>query len=692
MKRCLARLCPAIRGALGLLSMALAPYAGLAQTTNEIQVAYTACRFAPDEGWRTRGDAMGNTSLAGREWEYDFTQGAPWLSLVPADRTLPGAPERFRLRVYGAARGHPVVVSLHTHFMTFHKRVGEFTGVGDQELVFDGPPGPGWEWFGGENDGKIHGPLRLGEVRLEASGLRDRGRLEMLSMTAEGKCPADRLCAMTADAYPRPKDRAFRVQIQSLARENLYGALAWTVRDWQKKELDHGQRQIVLPILGAAAQIDIPVAGLKGKLQFAEAEFELQIEGQQHPRVQAYWLNPPKSDGGGELRPESPFGMGLYLGRFGPEEMEKTALRAQEAGVKWSREDFSWPAIEPRAGQYEWGFTDQLVACARRHGVTVYAIVASWPDWVKAYTPEGIDRYAAFLRVLVNRYKDRIKQWEIWNEPNIFFWQGTKEQYAELLTRSYQAIKETDPGAEVLGLSTAGIDSKYIQWMIEKSVPFDALTIHPYRTTFEDRAFLEDLTKVSELVRRPDGRRRPVWLTELGWATHVPHPVVRQDFAPNSQRTQAEILARAYLCAMASGVEPRTFWYDFRDDGDDPFYFEHNLGIMRVDTRPKTAFLAYQTMTRSLEGLRYAGPIEAGAGNFAYRFADLRRSGHQVYAVWNPRQDTTVELKVAGRRVKVINTIGETSTVETTPIAGEKSRRGVRVALKAGAVVYVQTE
>lgn len=681
-----------------VLSLALAPGAGFAQatnvfqTTNELQVTYTACRFAPEEGWRTRGEAMGNTRLTGREWEYDFAQGAPWLSLVPADRTLPGVPERFRLRVYGAARGHPIIVSLHTHFMTFHKRVGEFGGVGEQELVFDGPPGPGWEWFGGENDGKIHGPLRLGEVRLEANGLRDHGRLELLGFTVEGKCPADRLCAMTADAYPRPKDRAFRVQIQSLARENLYGVLEWTVRDWQKKVLDQGQRQIVLPILGAPAQLDLRVPGLKGKLQFAEAEFELVIEGQKHPRVQAYWLNPPTSVGRAELRPESPFGMGLYLGRFESQEMERTAARAQEAGVKWSREDFRWSAIEPRAGQYEWAFTDELVACARRRGITVYAIVASWPDWTKAYTPEGIDRYVAFLRVLVNRYHDRIKQWEIWNEPNIFFWQGTKEQYAELLTKSYQAIKEVDPGAEVLGLSTAGIDSKYIQWMIDHQAPFDVLTIHPYRKTFEDQAFMDDLKKVSDLVRRPDGRRRPVWLTELGWATHVPHPVVRQDFEPNSQRTQAEILARAYLCALASGVEPRTFWYDFRDDGDDPFYFEHNLGILRADMRPKAAFLAYQTLTRSLEGLRYAGAVEVGAGTFAYRFAAPRRSSHQVCAVWNPKQDATIELKVTGRRAKVTNTIGETSTVETARIPGEKALRSVRVTLKAGAVVYVETE
>ena len=30
---------------------------------------------------------------------------------------------------------------------------------------------------------------------------------------------------------------------------------------------------------------------------------------------------------------------------------------------------------------------------------------------------------------------------------------------------------------------------------------------------------------------------------------------------------QAELIARTYLCSIVSGVEPRTFWYDFRNDG-----------------------------------------------------------------------------------------------------------------------------
>ncbi len=213
----------------------------------------------------------------------------------------------------------------------------------------------------------------------------------------------------------------------------------------------------------------------------------------------------------------------------------------------------------------------------------------------------------AYLRKLVEHYKNDIHQWEIWNEPNIFFWQGPKELYATLLTKSYAAIKEIDPKAEVLGLSTAGIDYRFIQQMLALKAPFDVLTIHPYRKVLDDQAFIDDLKKVSDLVRLPDGRRRPVWLTEMGWATHVPHNALGQDFQPNTQRAQAELIARSYLCAIVSGVEPRTFWYDFRNDGDDPLYFEHNMGIIYRDFRPKPAYIAFATLAERAPG-QAAGP------------------------------------------------------------------------------------
>ena len=672
---------------LAALSVLLA-VTGLSAEAPSVKVTYPAYRFEPGEGWWSTASGNGGTTrLEGRAWRFDFTQGAAWVGLALPEQSLLTRPERFRLQVRGAAKGHPVQVFLHTHFMTFHKVVGEFPASG--ELTFAAPPGEGWQWFGGENDGKIHGPLRLGEIRLEANGRADQGTLELGRLAVEGQCSSNQLCAMTASTAASGESTSFTASMRSLSDQVLEGQLRWTVRDWDGQVLGEGQRSVALPPQGATASVTVPAPRLAKSLRFAEAEFRLEIPGQVLPPVQAYWLASVAAREQAPLQPESPFGMGVYLGRFSPEGMEEAARQARDAGVKWSREDFSWERLEPRPGEFHWDFYDHLLDCARRNGITVYAIIGYWTGWSKSYTAEGLDQYVAFVRRLVGRYKDRIKQWEIWNEPNIFFWQGPKELYAEMLKRSFAAIKEVDPAAQVLGLSTSGIDFDFIDKMLKLGAPFDILTIHPYRRRLDDLAFINDLKQVSDQVKLADGTRRPVWLTEMGWATHVPHHVLRQDFAPVTQRVQAELLARVYLCSIVSGVEPRTFWYDFRNDGADPVYFEHNMGIVRQDGRPKPACLAYATLADVLDGLKFAGPVEAGTGNFAYRFAAARPGGRNAFALWNPSRATTAELKLSANRVQRVNAVGEVTELATEAVPGDETTRLLRLELKAGAPVYV---
>jgi hypothetical protein len=653
------------------------------------RVSYPAYRFGPEEGWRLRSEGDGGASrLEGKTWTADFSQNARWISLGVPDHVLLGNVDRIRMRAKGSAKGHPVRLVLRTHFMTFQKTIGEFAGDGEQELVTDGPPGPGWEWHGGENDGKIHGPLRLAEIGLGSEGKTDACKLDLLEVTVDASCPAEKRCVLLAKSRGAGSDSVFEVQARALSEQPLDGELHWVLRNWDRNEVGRGKRSMRVPARGEAVKVELPI-GERARLnrRFLEAEVSLAIAGQDVAPVHAAWVAVTNEKRDAKLEPESPFGMGVYLNRYGGDArglalMERAAQMARDAGVKWSREDFSWGRIEPRRGQFDWSYYDNLVACARRNGITVYAIVGYWTGWTKPYTPEGIADYVSFVRELVRRYGKEIKQWEIWNEPNIFFWQGPRDMYAELLTKSYAAIKEIDPEAQVLGLSTAGIDHKYIARMLELNAPFDILTIHPYRTHLNDQVFIEDLKKVSDQVKLSGDRRRPVWLTEMGWATHTPHNTVRQDFAPNTLRTQAELIARSYLCAIVSGVEPRTFWYNFRNDGDDPSYFEHQMGILYNDFSPKPAYVAYATLTHVLQGKTLAGPVPVPPGVLGFKFEDSRAGAGEALVLWSPQADAQVEVPVRGQRLIRINGIGEQSEL---PVVGGKAN----VVLNKGAAVYL---
>ena len=241
------------------------------------------------------------------------------------------------------------------------------------------------------------------------------------------------------------------------------------------------------------------------------------------------WLAPNEDQTDTSLIMQTSFGMGAYLGRYHGRELEKMAQRAKESGVKWIREDISWSKIEPEKGKFNWAFQDSVVQIAKKNGISVCGIIGYWASWAKEYTKEGIDDYISYLKELVKRYKNDIHYWEIWNEPNIFFWQGPKEMYAELLMKSYIAIKDLDPTAQVLGISTAGIDYKFIEKMLALQAPFDVLTVHPYRAKLDEKKFIDELKKASDMAALPGGKNRPVWITEMGWTTYTPPNSWRQD-------------------------------------------------------------------------------------------------------------------------------------------------------------------
>ncbi|MHB8957398.1 MAG: beta-galactosidase [Pirellulaceae bacterium] len=634
------------------------PGSGETTSVNE----YTVFDFDDDEHWRMRADGnAGASSWQERRWTLDFSHGAKAISLIPREVSLLGDPSEIRIRARGKTAGHSVRLQIATHFMTFEKTIGQLTGEGPYELVVGAPPGEGWRWHGGENDGKRHGPLRLRALTVIPTGQADAATLELIDVRVKTSCVSNRQCVMTAHAEGSGDERKFVATVRSLAANSLQGQLTHTIRDWSGNTVSAGSTMMEIPPNGVAVSTVVPCAA-EGRV-FLEAEFVLDSPDQLIPAAQAYFTAPPEFVRLEQPRPSSPFGMGLYLYRYGSDPaslalMDRAAALGAAAGVTWSREEFSWSRIETAPGQYDWSFYDQMVATAKRHGICVYGLLAYWSPWTKPYTAQGIEDYCRFARAAADHFRDDIQHWEVYNEPNIFFWQGPRDMYAELLTQAYAAIKEANPQAHVLGCSTAGIDLPFIRRTIELGAPFDILTIHPYRGQLDDRQFISDLQQAAQVAKSPDGTVRPVWITEMGWATHVPHNSSTEGFGVTTQRDQAHKLARAYIDAMASGVTPNISWYDFRNDGDDPFNFEHNLGIVTDRFELKPAYRAFATLTRWLEGYRVDQQLPLPDSFMAYRFR-CDGEGPTVIAAWSTDTRREVEFPISGPRVRVVNLMDE---------------------------------
>jgi len=351
------------------------------------------------------------------------------------------------------------------------------------------------------------------------------------------------------------------------------------------------------------------------------------------------------------------------------------ASLAAEAGVKWSREEFQLSRIITAPGVYDFSFYDALVDVAHRHGISVYALLAYWSPFTEPYTEAGIDSFCAFTRATVRHFKDRINHWEIYNEPNIFFWDGPKELYPVLLERCYSIIKEEDPGAEVLGISTAGIDRGFIRMVLDAGAPFDALTVHPYRSRFIERNFIRELERASLLVNE-----RPVWITEMGWSTQIGE-------GGKTEREQAQLLSRAYLSAIAAGAR-NMGWYNFRDDGTDPFYNEVNFGVLRRDLTPKAAYRALATVCRvmAVADDAYPTPAQDATEEDIYALSTGANT-----ALWSPYKAVKATIAVSSPAPLALNLMGEPasiSPVDTPPVIPVKGCRSTGDAYPDYANIY----
>ncbi|MDR1102262.1 MAG: glycoside hydrolase family 5 protein [Tannerella sp.] len=226
----------------------------------------------------------------------------------------------------------------------------------------------------------------------------------------------------------------------------------------------------------------------------------------------------------------SPFGVCMHLSGGGEEynQMPENLRMLREAGIRWVRADFSWGNIEGPQGTWHFEEQDRVVEEADRLGLRILAPLLYNVPWANpAYRhPEA---WLAYVEKTVTRYKDKVRCWEIWNEPNLAprFWEQRDDaaNYVLLLQATYKKIKEIDPDLVVVHAGTAGIPMEYIEksFAAGSGLFFDKFAIHPYRPLLDTweatLRFREDLEKVRALMAGYGLEQKDIWLTEMGMST-----------------------------------------------------------------------------------------------------------------------------------------------------------------------------
>jgi xylan 1,4-beta-xylosidase len=109
--------------------------------------------------------------------------------------------------------------------------------------------------------------------------------------------------------------------------------------------------------------------------------------------------------------------------------------------------------------------------------------MALWDDLVRHFAQHLVDRYGI----------DEVAQWyfEVWNEPNIDFWNGIPRQrsYFELYEHTARDLKAVNPRLRVGGPATAAAHwvPEFLRYMTAHKVPVDFVSTHGYADdTVED--------------------------------------------------------------------------------------------------------------------------------------------------------------------------------------------------------------
>jgi xylan 1,4-beta-xylosidase len=307
---------------------------------------------------------------------------------------------------------------------------------------------------------------------------------------------------------------------------------------------------------------------------------------------------------------------------------------------------------------YNFSYVDQVYDGLMENGVKPFvelsfmprklaANLTPHPFWYKPLPspPKDPQKWVALIKAFIGHLQERygqneIETWyfEVWNEPNIDFWNGDpKEQtYYALYDETAKAIKAVNPRLRVGGPTTAQAAwvDKFIAHCLQNHIPFDFVSSHIYGNEKSEDIFGKHIDisqrdmvaraarKVYDQVKASGAPNTPIIWSEYN-ATYM-----------NLTNTTDSAFMGPWLAnniRECDGLTALMSYWTFSDVFEEqgivkaPFY--GGFGLIAERNIPKAAFRAFELL-HQLGEQRWANSSENA-------LVTKRHDGSIVLALWN---------------------------------------------------------
>ncbi len=408
--------------------------------------------------------------------------------------------------------------------------------------------------------------------------------------------------------------------------------------------LDLTNRGLAWRLFWSLTGEETPVAQLRGMVEWLGNVTRVQPDTAPHVPIQHTGINP--------------YGINTFLEQeVEPAKREQQVRMISEAGFRWIRQQFPWEDIEiDGRGDFTdrrhpevtgiisaWDKYDQIVDLTQQYGLEIQARLDTPPRWTHAEPnigtlapPDDLQDYINFVTTFAQRYRGRIRVYQIWNEPNIYPEWGERavspEGYTEMLCRAYAALKAVDPNIIVqsaalsptISLSDRDLNEYiFLQRMYDAGAGgcFDIMTtqgygffsgptdqrMRPTTLTFARNLYLRDL-----MVANGDAHK-PIWISEAAWnpvnEPDVPNIPLKEQFGSVTLEQAARYMPLAYGRAQQewSWVGVINYWFFKRaadNERDRPMYY---FRMVEPDFTPMPVYDSMRAYIAATTPTLYAG-------------------------------------------------------------------------------------